>query len=113
LVVLVVEDKALILLNTVDELEEAGHTVLDATTAQRALALLEIRSDITHLFSDIDLPGGIDGLALAETVRTRWPQIRILLTSGHMLPTTVPVPDGAIFLPKPYNLIEVRALLAA
>lgn len=57
--------------------------------------------------------GGIDGLALAETVRTRWPQIRFLLTSDHMLPTTVPVPDGAIFLPKPYNLIEVRALLAA
>jgi CheY-like chemotaxis protein len=112
-VVLVVEDEALILLNTIDELEQAGLTVLNATTAQRALQLLETRPDITHLFSDIDLPGGVDGLALAETVRMRWPDVRILLTSGHMLPSTVPVPPGTVFFPKPYDLFEVRASLAA
>lgn len=110
-VVLVVEDEALILLNTIDELESAGYTVLNATTATRALNIFEARLDITHLFSDIDLPGDIDGLALAGIVRERWPEVRILLTSGHMLPSAVAVPPGTMFFPKPYDLSEIRASL--
>jgi CheY-like chemotaxis protein len=111
--VLVVEDEALILLNTVYELEAHGFVAIEAANAKLALAALESRPDITHLFSDIDLPGGTDGLQLAEVVRQRWPQITILLTSGHMLPGTVAVPEGAVFLPKPYRLADLRASISA
>ncbi len=111
-IVLVVEDEALILLNTVYELEAHGFVAIEAANANVALGHLNTRPDITHLFSDIDLPGGMDGLQLAELVRKRWPQVAILLTSGHMLPGTVPVPEGAVFLPKPYRLADLRASIS-
>ncbi len=110
-VVLVVEDEALILLNTIDDFEQHGLVAIEAATAALAVRLLETRADITHLFSDIDLPGSMDGLQLAELVTARWPNVTILLTSGHMRPDRVSVPKGAQFFPKPYRLADVRASL--
>lgn len=108
-----VEDEALILINTVDELEDAGCEVLAAPNATLAVRLLESRSDVTHLFSDIDLPGEMDGLQLAALARQRWPTVRILLTSGHMLPHTFAVPDQVEFFPKPYRIEQVRASIVS
>ena len=110
-VVLVVEDEPLILLNTIDDLEGAGFQPIEAMRAEIALKILEGRDDITHLFTDVDLPG-MDGLQLAALVREKWPHIRILLTSGHMLPRSFLVPEGMAFLPKPYDIAAVLAEIA-
>jgi CheY-like chemotaxis protein len=111
-VVLIVEDEAIILLNAVDELERAGLAVLEAMNAARALQILEARPDITHVFSDIDLPGAMDGLQLASIVRQRWPAVNIILTSGHMLSRTMELPTGVAFFAKPYDLRDVlRSIL--
>ena len=111
-VVLVVEDEALILLNTVDDLKNAGFQVLEAANADVALRRLREHSDITHLFSDIDLPGALDGLRLAALVQERWPRVHIILTSGHMLPQKFDLPPNAKFFPKPYRLADIRASIA-
>jgi two-component system, response regulator PdtaR len=111
-VVLVVEDEALILLNTVDDLERSGYRVIEAGNATLALQLLAERGDITHLFTDIDLPGQLDGLGLAAVVRERWPGIRIILTSGHMLPHSFDLPQDAKFVSKPYRLSDIRTSIA-
>ena len=110
--VLVVEDEALILLNTVDDLERAGFQVIEAANATLALRYIEDRPDITHLFSDIDLPGELDGLELATVVRERWPTIQVILTSGHMLPQTFDLPPNIKFFPKPYRLADISAWIA-
>ena len=112
-VVLVVEDEPFILLNTVDYLESSGLLVLEAVNAAIALRILETRPDITHLFSDIDLPGPINGLELATLVRQRRPEVGIILTSGHMLPNSFELPDGVAFFPKPYRLTDVCERIAS
>lgn len=115
--ILVVEDEPMILLDTVDMLEDAGLITLEASNADRALAILEKRGDIAVMFSDIDMPGAMDGLGLAAAVRTRWPHVRIILTSGHMRPTSHDLPAGSVFFSKPYDrreiLAQIRQLLAA
>lgn len=108
-VVLVVEDEALILLNTVDDLENAGFQVLEAANAAVALRRLADRADITHLFTDIDLPGELDGVRLAIIVQERWPSVQIILTSGHMLPQKFDLSPNAKFFSKPYRLSDIRA----
>lgn len=111
-VVLVVEDEVLILLSTADGLTRAGCRVLEAVNADIALQLLETRPDITHLFTDIDLPGRMDGLQLAALVRERWPDVRIILTSGHVLSDKVDAPEETVFVPKPYDTADVLKRLA-
>jgi CheY-like chemotaxis protein len=75
-VVLIVEDKALVRMTAVGMVEEAGFEVLEATNADEAILLLEARRDITVIFTDIEMPGSIDGLRLAAAVRGRWPPIK-------------------------------------
>jgi two-component system, response regulator PdtaR len=99
-VVLVVEDDPLILLDAVSFLERAGITVLSEGTAAKALEVLESRQDIGLVFTDIDMPGRMDGLLLARNIQSRWPHIALILTSGQM--SRIPVPAGAMFIPKPY-----------
>src|SRR5579872_1715818 len=91
-VVLVVEDEALIRLLAVDLLEEEGFSVLEATDAANALQLLEKREDVSVLFTDIQMPGAMNGLDLAARVHERWPNIRLLLTSG-MAPSRGEIPS--------------------
>ena len=102
IVILVVEDEPLILLNALDFIEQEGMVALGAANAVAALALLEKRPDIQLMFTDIDLPGAMDGLALAEKVRQRWPQINIVFTSGHILDRSVVMPADSFFVSKPY-----------
>lgn len=81
--VLVVEDEPLILMAACDIVESAGFTVKDAVNADRALQILEMDSSISVLFTDIDMPGSMDGLSLAVKVHARWPHIGIIITSGR------------------------------
>ncbi len=102
-IILVVEDEALIRMQGVDMLEDAGYTVLEAQSADEAIALLEDGSEVRLMFSDVDMPGSMDGVALAELVHGRWPKIRLLLTSGHHHIADADLPDDGQFVPKPYS----------
>src|SRR6266567_8696348 len=83
-VVLVVEDELVLRMRAVDIVEDAGFTPLEAVNADDALALLESRSDIELLFTDIQMPGSMDGLKLAFAVHERWSPIKIILVSGQL-----------------------------
>src|SRR5688500_19481716 len=80
--VLVVEDEMVLRMRAVDIVEDAGFTAIEAVNADEALSILEARSDISLLFSDIQMPGTLDGLKLAHAVHDRWPSIKIILVSG-------------------------------
>src|SRR3979409_1992297 len=82
--ILVVEDEMLLRMRAVDMVEDAGFTPVEAINADDALAILESRSDIELLFTDIQMPGSIDGLKLAYAVHERWPLIKIILVSGQL-----------------------------
>lgn len=103
--VLVVEDEFLIREFISEELELAGFTVVSAANADTAIALLESRPDIQLVFTDVDMPGSMDGLKLAVAVRDRWPPVHIIITTGKIRPFDVPV--GAMFVPKPYAGTQV------
>ena len=115
--VLVVEDEALIRINIVALLEEEGFDVAEAADADEAIRVLESRPDIHLLFTDIDMPGSIDGLKLSAFARKRWPPIRIIVTSGKRLVEITDLPDGSVFFSKPYRIEDVvnsiRELVAA
>jgi CheY-like chemotaxis protein len=101
--VLVVEDEALVLMSTVDFLEDEGFRVLEAQTADQAITLLETHPEISILFTDVDMPGSMDGLKLSAAVRNRWPPVRIVVTSGHRMVDITDLPDGGVFFSKPYR----------
>jgi two-component system, response regulator PdtaR len=115
--VLIVEDEPLIRMGAVDLIENAGFEVYEAGSADAAIALLELHKEIRLIFTDVDMPGSMDGLKLAHYVRGRWPPVKIIVTSGHIKVTEESLPAGAIFLPKPYDPTEiahkVRELIAA
>ena len=101
--VLLVEDKLFVRMIGADALAEAGYRVIEAGDADEALARLEHSADVQVLFTDIRMPGTMDGLQLAGEVHRRWPSIRILLTSGDTRPTRDDIPDDGRFLAKPYR----------
>ncbi len=100
--VLIVEDEPIISMYAADLLEDDGFDVLEAATARAALAILEKRSDeVSALFTDVDMPGDMNGLELAGIVYSRWPHIAILVTSG-VVRVSGSLPGGGVFLAKPY-----------
>ena len=115
LAVLIVEDEALIRALAVDIVEEAGLVAIEAANADEAVAILEARSDIAVLFTDINMPGSIDGLKLAHAVRHRWPPIKIVMVSGKVQLTESDLPSDARFFSKPYQALkmvsELRSLV--
>ena len=102
-VVLVVEDEQLLRLFATDMIEEAGFEVLQAPNASAALMTLEERLDVRVVFTDVNMPGGIDGIMLAICIRRRWPTIQIIITSGRPWPDEAVVPADVVFFPKPYR----------
>ena len=110
-VVLVVEDEPLLRLDAIDTIEAAGFDVVGASDADEAIAILERRSDIHLIFTDIQMPGSMDGLKLAHFVKNRWPPIKIIATSGHAKITEKDLPEGSRFLPKPYAIAEVASAI--
>jgi CheY-like chemotaxis protein len=103
ILVLVVEDDFLLRMDAVQMIEEAGFDALEAANADDAILILEARSDINVVFTDIDMPGSMDGLKLAHAVRGRWPPIQIITTSGHVTVSDKDLPTGGRFIPKPYS----------
>jgi CheY-like chemotaxis protein len=110
----VVEDEPLLRMLAVEVVEEAGFIAIEACDADEAVILLESRADITLLFTDIDMPGSIDGLKLAHAVRDRWPPIKILVVSGKQRPQLSDLPLNSCFVEKPYRVSalvqELRSL---
>jgi two-component system, response regulator PdtaR len=99
-VILIVEDELLIRLNAVEMIEGAGFEVVEAASADEAIAILEGRLDITVVFTDIQMPGRMDGLKLAAAVRDRWPPIKIVATSGRVKLGPDDLPEGGRFFAK-------------
>ena len=110
-VILIVEDEFLLRLDSAQTIESAGFEVIQAANADEAIAILKARSDIHVVFTDIQMPGSMDGLKLARFVRDRWPPIKIVATSGHVTVDQDDLPDGSVFLPKPYRGAHVVATL--
>jgi CheY-like chemotaxis protein len=110
-VVLIVEDEFLLRMDAVDMIAGAGYEVVEAANADEAIEILEARRDITVVFTDIQMPGSMDGLKLARAVRGRWPPIKIVATSGHVGVGQTDLPEGGRFLPKPYSPRQVTGVL--
>jgi len=108
-VVLVVEDEMLLRMRAVDMVEDAGFTSVEAVNADEAVAILESRSDIALLLTDIQMPGSMDGLKLAHAVHERWPPIRIILVSGQLRPASIDIPADSRFFGKPLEAKEIIA----
>jgi CheY-like chemotaxis protein len=111
--VLIVEDEFLLRTNAAEFLQDAGFTVYDASNADEAIALLESHADIRAVFTDIHMPGSMDGLKLAHYVRGRWPPVKLILTSGHARPRVEDLPAGSGFFGKPYQLEKIENHLRA
>ncbi len=111
--VLVVEDEMLLRMRAVDIVEDAGFSALEAVNAADALTLLESRSDIELLFTDIQMPGSMNGLKLAHAVHVRWPAIKIILVSGQVTPNEEDRPAESRFFGKPLEVQQMIAELQA
>lgn len=101
--ILVVEDETLVRMYGADLLEDAGFDVLEAADADEALAILNNHDAVHVLFSDVDMPGSMDGLELAHLVQQRWPHIRLLLTSGNHQLSRDGLPPKGQFVRKPWT----------
>lgn len=115
--VLVVEDEVLVRLAIVISLEDEGFTVFEASDADAAIEILNVHAEIRLMFTDIDMPGSMDGLKLAAAVRDRWPPVKIIVTSGHHDLSDEVLPVEGRFFSKPYDhsrvVGTVREMVAA
>jgi len=113
--VLIVEDEMILRMRAVDIVEDAGFRPVEAVNADEAISILESRSDISLLFTDIQMPGSIDGLMLAHAVHSRWPAIKIILVSGQVKPSEAERPADSLFFGKPLGIeqmvTELRAMV--
>lgn len=109
--VLVVEDEMLLRMRAVDIVEDAGFNPVEAISADQAISILEARSDISLLFTDIQMPGSMDGLKLAHAVHDRWPSIKIILVSGRVKPSEKDRPLDSRFFSKPLGVDQMIAEL--
>ncbi len=110
--VIVVEDEVIIRMVAGAALTNAGFDVVEARHAEEAIAILGARArDVHAMFTDVHLPGSMDGLALAHLTHGSWPQIAVLIASGHARPRPEELPEGSRFLSKPYDLYNVVAHL--
>jgi DNA-binding NtrC family response regulator len=114
-VVLLVEDELFVRMATADALEDAGFEVIETANVQAAQEVLLRRTDIRVLFTDVRMPGPMNGLELASLVRSRWPHISVVITSGHLESGHSLLPQEAVFIAKPYGeqapAKAIRALL--
>jgi CheY-like chemotaxis protein len=106
-VVLIVEDEMVLRMRAVDMVEDAGYTVLEALDAAEAVAILESRSDVALMCTDIQMPGQMDGLGLAHAVHARWPTIKIIVVSGQLSLPNIDLPPRSRFFGKPLDAGEV------
>jgi CheY-like chemotaxis protein len=112
--VLVVDDEEMVRLPISEYLRDCGYTVLEAGDAQEAVAAIDTEPSVDVVFSDVRMPGRMDGLGLAKWLRTHHPQISVILTSGYnagrLSPDSIP---GVRFIEKPYSQVQVERRIAA
>jgi two-component system, response regulator PdtaR len=108
--ILVVEDEVLIRAVIAEELRLAGFSVIEAGRADEALTYINACEQVDLVFSDIQTPGSLDGLQLAETLRDQYPDIPVILTSGNALAEHVGIVEA--FVPKPYDITQTIALIS-
>lgn len=111
-VVLIVEDERLVRMVAADIVQDAGFETIEVADADSAIAILEARKDIRIVFTDVNMPGSMDGLKLARAIRDRWPPIELILTSGLTKIRWGDLPERGVFLPKPYSLEALTGALA-
>lgn len=109
--VLIVEDELPVRRLAVESIESLGYRTIEAGSAAEAMALLETSPEVDMLFTDVRMPGEMNGAELAFTVRSRWPRMAIIVVSGNFDPHASRLPMGAAFLSKPYRFRELDALL--
>ena len=102
-VVLVVEDNPLILMSALELVATAGFDGVGAANADEAIGILEARADIRLVFTDVEMPGTIDGVKLAHYIRERWPPIHLIVASGRSILEESQLPAGSKFFSKPYD----------
>ena len=101
--ILVVENEALVRLELADRLTRSGLIVLVASDADEAIVMLDAHPEIEVLFTDVRMPGSMDGVRLAHHVRGRWPPVKIIVASGMLGAGARDLPGGSLFLSKPYT----------
>ena len=106
-VVLIVEDEPLVRMMVIELFEDEGFEVLEAANADQALNIFGERDDVALLFTDVEMPGSIDGYALARWVHSNRPAVKTMIVSGRALPRAGDVPEGAAFVGKPYDHDDV------
>jgi CheY-like chemotaxis protein len=111
--ILVVDDEPLLRIFNVEMLSDAGFDVLEACDAEEALDLLEHTDDIRVVFTDVEMPGRIDGFALADRIEARWPDIGVVVTSGRRYPDRAIGAPARCFVAKPYQVSRVVELIDA
>jgi len=107
--VLVVEDETLIRMLAADSLADSGYNVLEAADAAEALRILEEHDEVAVLFTDVNMPGPMDGLALAGLMHDRRPDLGLIVTSGRGAPDLGRLPLSSIYLAKPYGPQQLAA----
>ena len=108
--ILIVENEAFIRFDLVDFFQDAGYDVYDAEDAASAIVLLKANPAIRIVLTDVQMPGSMDGVKLAHYIRDRYPPTLLVVASGVARPTAAELPDGALFITKPF---DTRSLLAA
>jgi len=109
--VLIVEDEPLLRMHAASIIEDAGFSTLEAACADEAIAFLENNPLIRVVFTDIDMPGSMDGLRLAAAVRDRWPPVELILTSGQVKVSDADLPARGHFFSKPYDAGQLVNIL--
>ena len=109
--ILVAEDEILVRMVVVEDLLQAGYSVLEASTADEAIALLEGGAEVDLVFTDIQMPGTLDGVALLRVVKERFRSLPVILTSGHVKPPREALGEDTIFVPKPYSSGELLSIV--
>ena len=116
-VVLVVEDNPIILMSALDLVRTAGFESVGALSADEAIGILEARADIHLVFTDVEMPGTMDGVKLAHYIRDRWPPIHLIVASGRAILEESQLPHGSRFFSKPYDdntiVQEITRMLVA
>lgn len=112
-IALVVEDEPLIEMEAIDLLNDLGYETIGTRNADEALLILHARSDVSLVFTDIEMPGTMNGLALSALIEATWPHIQVLITSGRVMPPNQQLAGNACFIAKPYSGTQVELALAS
>ena len=116
ILVLIVEDEPEIRVEISDYVRDNGLAALEAESAAEALSILSSRQDVDVVFTDVKMPGSVDGIEFSRVVARKWPDIRLIMTSGMVRPVRRVLAPGTVFFPKPYDfgklLVSIRALVA-